>query len=54
MSVGGGRRIENVGWTCLDPTTGYRAIAGHDAFYAGLGRHGGLVSRPGHRATRDG
>jgi uncharacterized protein (DUF427 family) len=31
----GGRRIENVGWTYLDPSPGYGVIAGHLAFYAG-------------------
>ena len=30
-----GRHIENVGWTYLDPSAGYREIAGHVAFYAG-------------------
>jgi uncharacterized protein (DUF427 family) len=29
-----GRRIENCGWTYPHPTPGYRAIAGHIAFYA--------------------
>jgi uncharacterized protein (DUF427 family) len=32
----GGRRIPNVGWTYLDPSPGYEAIAGHVAYYAGL------------------
>ncbi len=28
------RRIENIGWTYLDPSAGYREIAGHVAFFA--------------------
>src|SRR5512141_1983564 len=28
----GGRRIENIGWTYLDPSPGYRVIAGYLAF----------------------
>lgn len=30
-----GRRVENIGWLYPEPTPGYRAIAGHVAFYAG-------------------
>ena len=33
--VGPGRRIDEVAWSYPEPTSGYEAIAGHLAFYAG-------------------